>query len=237
MNKFHVILSIVLVCGLATQTVVCADEDRSGLINKAQKTYRTFKTDMSCLFNRKKKCTLEQKKRIAAQALTVAFIVTTLEALTGTGFLFGTKRGKGLRIKWRLTLEEKEDKDAIISFLDVYIPFFEANKDAIIQNIADTQEASEKKEVGLEVLLVSPQELARRAKNKADGELWNLKNKIFSRNPGRMEKLQVGAAYVPQYYDQIKNQMFEKAKNLIGPDLSEQLKVLLPDNVKEQFAK
>ena len=95
MNKNHVMLSIVLVCMLATQTAVCA-QDKAGLINKAQETYRTFKKDMKCVFS-KQPCTRTQKKRLIKQGAALTGIVVVLAGL-GIGGGFGIralkKRGK-----------------------------------------------------------------------------------------------------------------------------------------------
>ena len=59
-------------------------QDKSTLINKAQKAYYTFSEDKSCLFSRKKQCTREQKKRIAIAATAVIGAVALLVA-TGIG--------------------------------------------------------------------------------------------------------------------------------------------------------
>ncbi len=118
-------LSIVLVCMLATQTAVCA-QDKAGLINKAQETYRTFKKDMKCVFS-KQPCTNEQKKRLIKQGAALTGIVVVLAGLgIGGGLGIGAwwqqhgKQGSGFEpIKKAPPTKESEEEIQADELVDV----------------------------------------------------------------------------------------------------------------------
>ncbi len=82
------LVPIVMMQGLSTPMGWAAEarnESKVARVDRLNKAYRTFQEDMRCMFSRKKKCTTEQKKRIAK---TVSVLVS-LVALTGIGVYVG----------------------------------------------------------------------------------------------------------------------------------------------------
>ena len=97
MSIKRVILASVLVSMVFVDFTTAVAQSRDGSIGQVNKAnfFKTLKNDMKCLFSRTKKCTPEQRRRIAVQA---GVVIAAIAAIT-TGSVFWVRRRRAEAFK------------------------------------------------------------------------------------------------------------------------------------------